>query len=79
MTPPDPPGETGLVAPADPVDVGQTTSYACQRGSRMSTDPAVSTVDAECLTGNVWDLPDPWPQCVESKRWRLITNCRIKN
>ena len=50
-----------------PVEFDTTIDYACDGSRKFSDDFYRVTVSATCLPGDVWEVPDPWPSCVESE------------
>ncbi len=71
---PDPSYHLSPVWNEEPVEIGQSVSYKCDRGRKFDTDFGKEEEVATCLSGNVWDrlATDVWGQCVESKTMRIL-------
>ena len=64
------PNLSGFASPiwnASLVPINQTMVFNCDAGKRLDTDFEIGVISAKCLNGNQWDLPVPWPTCIESK------------
>ena len=46
-----------------PIAVGNFAKYVCKTDLYLDSNKA-TFINIECLDGNTFDWPDPWPNCV---------------
>lgn len=70
LEPDPPPNDTGLVVHGwdnNIIDIEDDIDYVCFRGSKFQHDFFNEKVSATCKTENIFELPESWGKCVESK------------
>ena len=69
LTAPDPPTQTSLEAiwDGEPVDFDTEITYICSRKQKFYDDFYQENITVLCKNGNIWETPQVWPNCVESK------------
>ena len=54
-------------SPGEIVEPDNYVSYICVGGRKFDVDVLKESEDVYCRSENVWDIPSPWPNCIESK------------
>ena len=70
IDPPSPPQENQMISIWNgiPVEFGNTTSYKCsEEHLYFEADRNLLEWEITCQDDGSWQLPSPWPRCLESK------------